>query len=93
MAPHDTLFHDIAQRLSTEPEQAVRIQTPQGDDLIVLDRARYQDLLTQTLAWDGLARDEAPLPDPERHRKILLAAAQQVAARSVKATKVYADQR
>lgn len=66
MAPHDTLFHAIGQRLATEPEQAVRIQTAQGDDLIVLDRARYQELLTKALAWDGLARDEAPtLLDPD----------------------------
>lgn len=60
MAPHDTLFHAIGQRLSTESEKAVRIQTAQGDDLIVLDRVRYEDLLTKALAWDGLARDEAP---------------------------------
>jgi hypothetical protein len=58
--PHDTLFHNLAKRVASEPEQAVRVQTQQGDDLIVLDRQRYTDLLAKALAWDGLTRDDPP---------------------------------
>jgi hypothetical protein len=62
MAPHahDTLFHNLAKRVASEPEQAVRVQTAQGDDLVVLDRQRYTDLLTKALAWEGLTRDDPP---------------------------------